>query len=111
MRPADDGDAPETIDPPFRKFSAERLLVSLPLGLVMLIVGGAMRVNIALFNRFLMVCIGAGMVSRLILTRRTWVEKLGAGQRTALEMLIMLGFASVVCAVFVRLFLAGRIGP
>lgn len=77
----------------------------------MLIVGGAMRVNIALFNRFLLVCIVAGIVCKIILTQRAWVDKLGAGQRTALEMVIMLGFASMVCAGFVRLFLAGRIGP
>jgi hypothetical protein len=111
MRPESDDDASEIIDPPFTTASAEGLLIGVPLGIVMVIVGGAMRVNIALFNRFLMVCIGAGIVSRLVLTQRAWADKLGAGQRTALEMLILLGFASMVCAAFVRLFLVGRISP
>ena len=109
MRRENDTEAPETADPPFTTSSAEGLLIGVPLGIVMLIVGGAMRVNIALFNRFLLVCIGGGIISSLVLTRRASVERLSAGQRTALEMLILLGFASMVCAGLVRLFLVGRI--
>jgi hypothetical protein len=109
MRPENDAEAPDPVDPPFTTSSAEGLLIGVPLGIVMVIIGGAMRVNIAVFNRVLSVCIGVGILSSLILTRRALVEKLSAGQRTALEMLILLGFASMVCAFLVRLFLAGRI--
>ena len=109
MAPKRKSREPETVDPPFTTWSAEGLFIGVPIGIVMLVVGGALRVNIALLNRFLLVCIAAGIISNLVLMQRASVEKLSAGYRTALEMLILFGFASMVCFSLVHLFLAGRI--
>jgi hypothetical protein len=101
-------DEPATVEPPFTATSPETVLVGVPIGIVMLITGAALRVNIASFRSFLFVCIIAGGVSSAILSRRTWLEKLSGNQRTLLEALMLLGSASLVCFLLLKIFLEGR---
>lgn len=108
MVPRNDSREPETVEQPFTVWSAEGLLIGVPIGIVMLIVGGALRVDIAFFRRFLFVCVVAGIASSIAMSRRTWLQRFTATQRTVLEMVILLGFASFVCASLLRIFLVGR---
>jgi hypothetical protein len=110
MVPTDHTGEPETIDPPFTTTSAEGLLIGVPIGIVMLVLGGAFELNITSFKRFLTVCIVAGMVSGAALTRRRTFEKLSASQRTVMELLILLGMSSLVCYALLKMFLEGRAG-
>ena len=110
MVPERESEAPDTVEQPFTAWSAEGLLIGVPIGIVMLIVGGALRVDIAFFRRFLFACVVAGIASSVALSRRTWLQRLTATQRTVLEMLILLGYASMMCALLLGTFLDGRSG-
>jgi hypothetical protein len=110
MVPTNETGEPETIDPPFTTTFAEGLLIGVPLGIVMLVTAGALRLNITSFKRFLTVCVVAGFVSGAALTWRRMFEKLSATQRTVLELLVLLGMASAVCRVLLKIFLEGRAG-
>ena len=110
MAPTNENGEPDTIDPPFTTWSAEGLLIAVPIGIVMLVAGAALRLNITSFKKFLTVCAVAGFVSGAALTRRRTFEKLSANQRTVLELLMLLGMASVVCLILLKMFLEGRAG-
>jgi hypothetical protein len=110
MVPTNETDEPETVDPPFTIVSAEGLLVGVPLGIVMLVAGAALRLNITSFKKFLALCLVAAFVSGAALTWRKTFEKLSANQRTVLELLMLLGMASAVCRVLLKMFLEGRAG-
>jgi hypothetical protein len=110
MVPTNETGEPETIDPPFTTASAEGLLIAVPIGIVMLVAGGALQLNITSFKKFLAICVVAGFVSGAALTRRKTFEKLGANQRTVLELLMLLGMASAVCRLLLKIFLEGRAG-
>ena len=110
MVPTNENGEPDTISPPFTTWSTEGLLIAVPISIVMLVVGGALRLNIPSFKKFLTVCIVAGFASGAALTRRRTFEKLSANQRTVLELLILLGMASAMCRVLLKMFLEGRVG-
>jgi hypothetical protein len=110
MVPTNETGEPDTIDPPFTIASPEGLLIAVPIGIVMLVAGGALRLNITSFKKFLAICVVAGFVSGAALTRRKTFEKLGANQRTVLELLMLLGMASAVCRLLLKIFLEGRAG-
>lgn len=110
MVPTNENGERDTIGPPFTTWSAEGLLIAVPIGIVMLVVGGALRLNITSFKKFLTVCVVAGSISGAALTRRTTFEKLSANQRTVLELLMLLGMASAMCHVLLKMFLEGRAG-
>ena len=101
---------PETIDPPFATTSAEGLLIGVPIGIVMLVAAGALRLDITSFKRFLTICIVAGLISGAALTRRRTIEKLSANQRTVLDLVILLGMSSLVCSFLLKMFVEGRAG-
>jgi|SRR5688572_6988239 len=108
MVPTNETGEPDTVDPPFTIASPEGLLVALPIGIVMLVAGGALRLNITTFKKFLALCVFAAFVSGAALTRRKTFEKLSANQRTVLELFMMLGMASVFCYLLLKMFLEGR---
>ena len=108
MVPNEEADTPETVDPPFTVWSAEGLLIGCPIGVAMLIAAAALGLNIIAFKRFLLACLAAGMVASVVLSKRTLVEKRTGNQRTLLEMLILLGYASVVSYGLLKMFLEGR---
>ena len=108
MVPTNENGDPDTIGPPFTTWSAEGLLIAVPIGIVMLVAGGALRLNITSFKRFLTICVVAGFVSGAALTLRRTFEKLSATQRTVLELLMLLGMASGICHVLLKIFLEGR---
>lgn len=59
----DEAKGPETVEVPFTASAAEGLLIGVPIGIVMLVAAGALRLNITSFERFLFVCIAVGVVS------------------------------------------------
>ena len=50
MLPRNDSREPDTVEQPFTVWSAEGLLIGVPIGIVMLIVGGALRAHVDGFN-------------------------------------------------------------
>ena len=54
-------------------------------------------------------CLAAGALSGAAVTQPKVLAKLSGGQRTALEILILLGYASTICLGLLMLFLRGRV--
>ena len=102
----EEADKPETVDPPFT-FASSEFLIALPLGVLMLVAAGALRVDVTTFKVFLVVCFVAGTISGGVLSRQALLNRLNGSQRTILELLMLLGFASVVSFLLLRIFLEG----
>jgi hypothetical protein len=73
-----------------------------------LVAGGALKVDVTAFKIFLLVCLVSGTISGGILSRPALLNRLSGSQRTILEMVMLLGFASVVSFALLRIFLEGN---